>query len=149
MFLFKHIYYSSIVLTNYNIKKWSPCFRMNGFFSGQYWVYKHVTTLSVMTNTFFFLSYQQVYCYIYCMGGGGGIGFTHMQTKRWSWACLQMFDQLKVPGSWEFRDINWYHPGKNDRHSGRQHFQMYFLERKWVNSDSDFTEICYQESNWQ
>ena len=28
-------------------------------------------------------------------------------------------------------------------------FQMYFLELKWKNSDSIFTEICSQESNLQ
>ena len=28
-------------------------------------------------------------------------------------------------------------------------FQMHFVEWKWENSDSSFTETCSQESNWQ
>ena len=40
-------------------------------------------------------------------------------------------------------------PGQNGCNIGRQHFQMHFLEWKWWNSDSNFTEICSQESNWQ
>ena len=40
-------------------------------------------------------------------------------------------------------------PGKSGCHFGRQHFQMhFFLEWQWQNSDSNFTEICFQESNW-
>ena len=39
--------------------------------------------------------------------------------------------------------------GQNDRQFSRQHFQMHFLEWKWQNSDSNFTEIYSQEFNWQ
>ena len=38
---------------------------------------------------------------------------------------------------------------QNGCHFGRRQFQMQFLEWKWQNSESDFTEICRQESNWQ
>ena len=31
---------------------------------------------------------------------------------------------------------------QNGRHCGRRYFQMHFLEWKWQNSDSNFTEIC-------
>ena len=31
----------------------------------------------------------------------------------------------------------------------RRHFQLHFLKWKWQNSDSYFTEICSQGSNWQ
>ena len=40
-------------------------------------------------------------------------------------------------------------PGQNGHHFSRRHFQMHYLEWKWYNSDSNFTEICSQESNWQ
>ena len=40
-------------------------------------------------------------------------------------------------------------PGQNGRHIGRRHFQMHSLEWKWWNSNSNFTEACMQESNWQ
>ena len=40
-------------------------------------------------------------------------------------------------------------PGQNGRHIGRRQFQINFLEWKWWNSDSNFTEICSQEFNWQ
>ena len=40
-------------------------------------------------------------------------------------------------------------PGQNGRHSGRRHFQINFLEWKWSNSYSNFTEMSSQESNWQ
>ena len=39
-------------------------------------------------------------------------------------------------------------PPEHGRHFGRRHFQMNFLEWKWQNSDSNFTEICFRESNW-
>ena len=39
-------------------------------------------------------------------------------------------------------------PEQNGCHFGRWHFQLHFLEWKWYNSDSNFTEICSQESNW-
>ena len=40
-------------------------------------------------------------------------------------------------------------PGQNGHHCGRRHVQMDFHEWKWKNSDSNFTESCSQESNWQ
>ena len=40
-------------------------------------------------------------------------------------------------------------PRQNGSHFGRRHFQMNFLEWKWSNSKSNFTEMCCQESNWQ
>ena len=40
-------------------------------------------------------------------------------------------------------------PGENGRHFGRRQFQMHFLEWKWLHSDSNFTEISFQESNLQ
>ena len=45
--------------------------------------------------------------------------------------------------------INSSPPAQNGRHFGRRQFQMHFLEWKWRNSDSIFTDICSQESNWQ
>ena len=45
--------------------------------------------------------------------------------------------------------VNSSPPGQNGHHFGRWHFQMHFLEWKWYNSISNFTEICCQESNWQ
>ena len=30
----------------------------------------------------------------------------------------------------------------------RQHFQMHFLEWKCINFNQDFTEVCFQWSNW-
>ena len=35
------------------------------------------------------------------------------------------------------------------RNIGRRHFQMHFPEWIWWNSDSNFTEICFQEFNSQ
>ena len=35
-------------------------------------------------------------------------------------------------------------PGQNGRNFGTQHFQMHFLEWKWYNSDSDFTEFFFR-----
>ena len=40
-------------------------------------------------------------------------------------------------------------PGQNVRQFGRRQFDMHFLVWKRWNSDSNFTEICFQESNWQ
>ena len=40
-------------------------------------------------------------------------------------------------------------PGQNGRHFGRRHFQMHFLEWKWYNSDSNFTDFSSHASNWQ
>ena len=40
-------------------------------------------------------------------------------------------------------------PEQNGCHSGRRHFQMYFLECKLWSSDSNLIEICSYESNWQ
>ena len=40
-------------------------------------------------------------------------------------------------------------PGQNGHYFGRWHFQMNFLEWKWQNLNSNFIEICSQESNWQ
>ena len=39
--------------------------------------------------------------------------------------------------------------GQNCRHSDRRHFQVNILEWKLLYSDSNFTKICPQESNWQ
>ena len=40
-------------------------------------------------------------------------------------------------------------PEQDDRHFARQQFQTHFLVWTQFNSDSNFTEICSQESNWQ
>ena len=40
-------------------------------------------------------------------------------------------------------------PGQNGRHFGRRQFQRHFLQWKLQDSDSNFTEICSQECNWQ
>ena len=45
--------------------------------------------------------------------------------------------------------INSSLPGQNGRHFGRRQFQMHFLEWTWYNSDSNFTEIYFQEFNRQ
>ena len=45
--------------------------------------------------------------------------------------------------------VNSSPPGQNGHYFGRRQFQIHFLEWKWYNSDSIFTEICSQESNWQ
>ena len=45
--------------------------------------------------------------------------------------------------------INSSFPGQNGRCVVRRPFQLHFLEWKWQNSDSNFTEICSQESIWQ
>ena len=45
--------------------------------------------------------------------------------------------------------FNSSHPGQNGRRFGRRHFQKHFLEWRWYNANSNLTEICYQESNWQ
>ena len=46
-------------------------------------------------------------------------------------------------------DRNSSTPGQNGRHFGRRHFLTNFLEWKWQNSNSNFIEICFHESNWQ
>ena len=45
--------------------------------------------------------------------------------------------------------INSSPPEQNGHHFGRRYFQVHFLEWKWENSDSNFTENCSHESNWQ
>ena len=47
-----------------------------------------------------------------------------------------------------FSLTHWGH-GKMAAILGRRQFQMHFLEWKWQNSNSNFTEICSHESNWQ
>ena len=58
---------------------------------------------------------------------------------RKSWNVKQTVSWSRVLFS-----INAFPPGQDGRH-----FQMHFLEWKWYNSDSNFTEMCSQESNWQ
>ena len=43
--------------------------------------------------------------------------------------------------------VNSSPPGENGHHFGKQHFHMNFLEWKWQNYDSNFSEICSLESN--
>ena len=41
-------------------------------------------------------------------------------------------------------------PRQNGRNNGRRHLhQVYFIEWKWWNSDSNVNEMCFQESIWQ
>ena len=80
-----------------------------------------------------------------------------------------LFLFVQLTGQHWFRWLAWWHwtghwciyaspglnelthlpPGQNGHHFGRRQFQMHFLEWKWQNSDSNFTEIWSQEFNWQ
>ena len=52
--------------------------------------------------------------------------------------CLLVFPSMQVV----VRKLYSSPPGQNGCHFGKWHFQMHFLEWKWENSNSNFTETC-------
>ena len=66
--------------------------------------------------------------------------FKFVQVKT---MCVSSAKIMTIP----LHDINSSPPGENGHHFGKQHFHMNFLEWKWQNYDSNFSEICSLESN--
>ena len=69
----------------------------------------------------------------------------HTLRDIWNSVCKHINPMFSVQPTTD--PSNPYPPGQNGHHSGRRHSQMHFLEWTW--SDSNFTEICSQGSNWQ